>query len=646
MKSSSAGRASRFSAIPLAFLGLIPPAAGQVALRPDPRPVTARFAVIGDYGGATAGEAAVAARITAWDPEFVVTVGDNNYPNGAQSTIDDNIGQFYSAFIHPYVGAYGPGASVNRFFPTLGNHDWVTPGAGPYLGYFTLPGNERYYELVRGPIHFFMVDSDVHEPDGNTSTSVQAQWLRSRLALSRSPFDVVVLHHAPYSSSSDHGSQVDLQWPFRAWGADAVLCGHDHDYERVVRDGFPYLVDGLGGFSQYNFGPEPVSGSVARFRADYGALLVEADEERALFRFVTQADVVVDTFSLPAGGVEFQEVPLVRPGAVWKYLDDGSNQGIAWRATGFDDSGWSSGPAQLGYGDGDEATVVGFGPDPNNRYITTWFRRSFPVADPAAFRSLSLELVRDDGAIVYLNGVEVHRSNMAYSTVGYLSPAETQVADPNEDAYWGRDLPPSALVAGTNVLAVEVHQFSGQSSDVSFDLRLTGVLQGTALSPAGATWSYLDNGVDPGPLWTGPLFDDSAWASGPAQLGYGDGDEATVVGFGSDPNNKYPTTWFRRSFQVANPAAFSALLLRVLRDDGVAVHLNGVEIYRSNLPRTGLTSASTAGFDVILAEESAFLETFADARLLLPGTNVLAVEVHQINGQSPDLSFDLELTGL
>jgi len=631
-----------------AFLAIALQAGRSLSQLPERQvvPTTARFAVIGDYGNGGTNEAAVAARVAAWNPEFVVTVGDNNYPSGAQATIDQNIGQFYSAFIHPYVGSYGPGATRNRFFPTLGNHDWVTPGAGPYLGYFVLPGNERYNDFVRGPMHFFMVDSDVNEPDGNTSSSAQAQWLQSRLTLSHSPFDVVVLHHSPYCSGTGHGSQVNLQWPFREWGADVVLSGHDHVYERVVRDGFPYLVDGLGGFSLYDFVPVPVSGSASRFRSDYGAILVEANDALASFRFVTQADVVMDTFSLPAGGVDLQETPLVRPGAVWKYLDDGSNQDTAWRAPGFDDSGWSSGPAQLGYGDGDEATVVGFGPDPNNRFITTYFRRGFQVADPSAFRSLSLELVRDDGAVVYVNGTEVFRSNMPASAIGYLTHASITIGDPEEDGFWGLDLPPDALVAGQNVLAAEIHQFSGQSSDISFDLRLTGYPRATTLSPAGAAWKVLDTGADPGSTWTGPLFDDSMWPSGPAQLGYGDGDEATVVGFGPDPNNRYPTTWFRRTFQVANPAAFSALLLRVLRDDGVAVHLNGVEVYRSNLPRTGLTSASLAGFDVFGAEESAFQETYASAQLLVPGANVLAVEVHQVNGQSPDLSFDLELSGL
>src|SRR5467141_1189505 len=76
---------------------------------------------------------------------------------------------------------------------------------------------------------------------------------------------------------------------------------------------------------------------------------------------------------------------LVPAGSVWKYLDNGSDQGTAWVAPSFDDSAWASGPAQLGYGDGDEATVVGFGPDPNNKYITTYFRRAFTVANPTAY---------------------------------------------------------------------------------------------------------------------------------------------------------------------------------------------------------------------------------------------------------------------
>ena len=98
---------------------------------------------------------------------------------------------------------------------------------------------------------------------------------------------------------------------------------------------------------------------------------------------------------------------LLPAGSVWKYLDNGSDQSTAWRATNFDDNAWRSGPAQLGYGDGDEATTVGYGPDSNNKYITTYFRRRFDVADRSSFTNLLLRLQRDDGAVVYLNGLEV-----------------------------------------------------------------------------------------------------------------------------------------------------------------------------------------------------------------------------------------------
>lgn len=112
------------------------------------------------------------------------------------------------------------------------------------------------------------------------------------------------------------------------------------------------------------------------------------------------------------------QTTLVARGSTWKYLDNGSNQGTAWRAAAFDDSTWSSGPAPLGYGDNQaQATIVSFGPDPNAKYITTYFRRNFQVANAAAVTSLQLELRRDDGAVVYINGTEVLRDAMPAGTI-------------------------------------------------------------------------------------------------------------------------------------------------------------------------------------------------------------------------------------
>lgn len=258
---------------------------------------TVSFAIVGDYGLSGTPEANVATVVKSWAPEFIVSAGDNNYPSGAAATIDANIGQYYHDYIYPYTGTYGAGATTNNFYPIPGNHDWVTANAQPYFNYFTLPGNEHYYEFVRGPVHFFMLDSDTHEPDGYTSGSTQALWLQNALAASTSRWNLVLCHHAPYSSGSTHGSTAYMQWPFEAWGADAVFSGHEHTYERILQGSFPYFVNGLGGDSKYTFGT-PVSGSQVRYSTDYGAMRVEASDEFIAFEFITRGGVVVDTYTL------------------------------------------------------------------------------------------------------------------------------------------------------------------------------------------------------------------------------------------------------------------------------------------------------------------------------------------------------------
>src|SRR5207244_4301845 len=157
---------------------------------------------------------------------------------------------------------------------------------------------------------------------------------------------------------------------------------------------------------------------------------------------------------------------------LWRYLDDGSDQGTAWRLRFFNDSEWAAGYARLGYGGDGENTVVSFGPDPNKKFITTWFRRAFNVPNPSAFRNLRLSISRDDGAVMYLNGFEVYRSNMRSGAVSYNSLALTAVERPQELAFLDANLSPASLVAGTNVLAVEIHQASINSSDIGFDLSL------------------------------------------------------------------------------------------------------------------------------------------------------------------------------
>ena len=229
--------------------------------------------------------------------------------------------------------------------------------------------------------------------------------------------------------------------------------------------------------------------------------------------------------TLPAAATE---TVLVSRGAVWSYLDDGSNQGTAWRDAGFLDEAWAQGPAQLGYGDNDEQTVVGFGGDEDDKFITTYFRHTFQVVDASDFERLDIRLLRDDGAVVYLNGTEVVRSNMPSGTIAFDTLAPSFVAGSGEDAFLPTTLDPNLLVDGANTIAVEIHQQSTTSSDISFDLELSGadgplvITRGPYLQSGSATaitvrWrtdpasdSRVRYGIDPGDL--------SSMVDGPASV--------------------------------------------------------------------------------------------------------------------------------
>ncbi|MEJ2193594.1 MAG: lectin-like protein [Ignavibacteriaceae bacterium] len=255
------------------------------------------FAVIGDFGKAGSDELAVSELVKSWNPDFIVTVGDNNYESGSASTIDENIGQYYHEFIFPYVGTYGKGANKNKFFPSPGNHDWRADSLTPYRDYFELPNNERYYDFIVGNVHFFMLDSDGDEPDGNSSSSIQANWFYNKISTSSSTWKIVCLHHPPYSSGR-HGSNSNMQqWDFPQTGATTVIAGHDHTYERIEKDGFTYFVNGLGGKSLYNWG-SIVSGSQMRYNDNYGAMLVDAYTDSIVFKFIDINNDTIDSYSI------------------------------------------------------------------------------------------------------------------------------------------------------------------------------------------------------------------------------------------------------------------------------------------------------------------------------------------------------------
>lgn len=165
---------------------------------------------------------------------------------------------------------------------------------------------------------------------------------------------------------------------------------------------------------------------------------------------------------------------LIAPGSHWKYLDNGSNQESAWRQPDFDDSTWSTGQAELGYGDGDETTVVSYGDNSSQKPITTYFRKSIQLSEVTGFQQLTLNLQRDDGAVVFLNGHEVARSNMPSGDILYTTKASSAIGSQAEQAFHQFIVSPEHLLEGHNVIAVEIHQNKASSSDISFELNLSG----------------------------------------------------------------------------------------------------------------------------------------------------------------------------
>ena len=428
------------------------------------------------------------------------------------------------------------------------------------------------------------------------------------------------------------------------------------------------------------------------------------------------------------------QTTLITTGAVWKYLDNGSDQGTAWTATAFVDTGWSNGVAQFGYGEADETTLLAVTNLSGTTNITFYFRHTFNLVSAASVTNLRARLQRDDGVLVFLNGMEVFRDNMPTGAVTFATNAAATASDDGQ-TFNPFSIPAGLLTDGPNAIAVEVHQASITSSDVSFDFELIGnpqpsitissptnsqVVIGTSLAvngvavpggtnvtlvevytnavklgestnaaysvvwsgaapgnysltarvldssglratsapvaitiqappvgllvARGSVWKYNDLNTDlSATTWRTSAYNDASWLSGPGPLGGGDPHIVTTVNFGPS-GARYPTVYYRRTFNVSSATAYSSLTLRLLRDDGAAVYLNGTLLVADGT--TGSASFATFATQTVdAANESAYFESTVSASALVEGLNVLAVENKQINVTSSDLGFDLEVEG-
>ena len=418
---------------------------------------------------------------------------------------------------------------------------------------------------------------------------------------------------------------------------------------------------------------------------------------------------------------------LVPAGSTWRYRADGVDLGATWRQPGYDTASWATGPAQLGWGDGDEATIV------PSAAVTQYFVRTFTVANTATVPNLRLRLRRDDGAAVYVNGIEVgafepagrtaHRDDgrvvllmgrgrsrpgptasfrarcsppgptrsrsscikRARATVTDRStsscsaaprprrwprprrPAWGSRAGPAPRSPWAgrrrptrpgssatsyagtarsspsRRPPPSSTPGWipTRVATYLVSAFDPSGNESTAATIVAGTVGNPELVAFNASWRWKFDGIDPGPSWNTPGYDDTTWNVGAGELGMGDGDEATVIWNGGFPTPV--TAYFRNSLDVAEPAAITGLTLDVVRDDGVAVYVNGVEVARDNLaPGAGPTTLAPNAVWT-RADEAGPIRFAVPPALLHTGSNSITVEVHQSSQWSGDLSFALRL---
>ncbi len=167
---------------------------------------------------------------------------------------------------------------------------------------------------------------------------------------------------------------------------------------------------------------------------------------------------------------------LVEKEQVWKYNDAGNELAATWNISDFNDSAWEEGQAELGYGDGNENTEISYGGNNNNKIITYYFRKTFQVENISSIKSLNIQLRCDDGAVVYLNGNEVVRENLPEGEINYLTKALDGVSGAAESNFTSYAVDNTDLIEGENIVAVEIHQVNPTSSDISFDMEISSVV--------------------------------------------------------------------------------------------------------------------------------------------------------------------------
>lgn len=552
--------------------------------------------------------------------------------------------------------------------------------------------SETTYSYDVGDIHVVVIneywdgaDNDAYfwygSGDGGYIPDPLFEWIKDDLRSSTSPYKIIVGHEPAYPVGRHVGDSLDADAQnrdkfFNLLKTERVIAyftSHTHVYDLAEHDGIFQVNTGVCGA---HVDPDPVPEwdnfatlGYAHCDDDNGFQIRVVREDPSfgwgscVETTVTRSDMETQILVNTADGAGtvcryfVDYTTYVEPNPDWSAYGP-------WWENAFDDvgAGWSNGEPGVGY---DSTNPAGWGwinqsidPDPtgegDEQVYGVFLRIPFTVYDKNVYPYMKLGVDYDDALTIWLNGTEIYDSptSPVISSSDYWDKASTGGHEANGDEslnpiYDTIDVSAymSNLNEGDNFLVIGNWNREAGSSDLVAGVKLY-LTKAVDLIPVGAVWRYSDTGTDLGTSWKEPLYDDSGWSSGSAELGYGDGDEETVIEYGADPDNKYPCYYFRHSFDISSASDYDNLMLRIVRDDGAVVYLNGVEVLRTNMPTGEISYATWASSDVVGANESTWYETEVDISNLVDGTNIIAVEVHQSRGDSSDVSFDFQLTAV
>ncbi|RLB56700.1 MAG: hypothetical protein DRJ42_02630 [Deltaproteobacteria bacterium] len=577
-----------------------PAAAGDASqyFRTAPTPGTARpfrFWVVGDSGTGGSRQQqvtdAMLAYVGAARPDIYVHVGDMAYSDGTTSEFDSRFFAMYDSILRNTV-----------CWPAMGNHEGHTSDSasqsGPYYDAYVLPidgaaggipsGTEAYYSYDWANVHFVVMDS--HQ----TSRAVggaMLTWLDMDLDSTDQDWLIAYWHHPPYTKGSHdsdtEGALVDMRENalpiLEAAGVDLVLGGHSHIYERSYLISGAYDTPTTAAGYILDPGDGRPAGDGAYVKAGDGTIYIVAGHGGT--GVSGAGDHPVMFFSELDNGSNIVDVTADTL-TITNIRRDGveSDQVVLVKGTGL----------FLLTPRGGENVLAG------SDLSITW-GSSGPVGD------VRIEYSLDGG--------------------GSWAPVADRTANDGLETW----TTPLFRTTQARVRITDLDDSTNTSE--SGDFELSGRAERVAI-PMGDVWEYLDDGAAPGASWR---TETGGWASGPAELGYGDGDEATTI-YDTDPN--VPTVFFRRGVTIDETVV--AARLRVLYDDGVVVWVNGVEVASFNVADgddyAAYASTGSADNEVQMVE----IPITAGAPFVT-GANVISAVVKQSGSGSSDLSFDLSL---